>query len=49
MTLHAPDTLFSHPETHRPHVAPGSSQLDQPTWTDLFQEPPAAPRTSSEN
>ncbi|MCX2951525.1 hypothetical protein [Lentzea sp. NEAU-D7] len=49
MTSHAPETLFSHPEAHQPQVAAGPARLDQPTWTNLFQEPPATAGPSSEN
>ncbi|MEV6717353.1 hypothetical protein AB0M48_35580 [Lentzea sp. NPDC051208] len=49
MNSYAPDTLFSHLETHQPDVTSGPARLDQPTWTNLFQEPPAAAGTSSEN
>ncbi|SER89128.1 hypothetical protein SAMN05216188_11718 [Lentzea xinjiangensis] len=49
MTLHAANDLFSHPETHQPHVPPAPSHVDQPSWANLFQEPPITPRAPSEN
>ncbi|SEQ94077.1 hypothetical protein SAMN05216188_106294 [Lentzea xinjiangensis] len=49
MTLHTPDQLFSHPETHSSHATPSALDADQPSWTNLFQEPVPAQRPSSEH
>ncbi|HEX7301573.1 hypothetical protein [Lentzea sp.] len=48
MTLHLADDLFSHLESHQPQASEGASHAAQPTWTNLFQEPPAVPAASAE-
>ncbi|MCP2200397.1 hypothetical protein LX90_004088 [Lentzea flava] len=48
MTLHPVNDLFSHPETHDPVAASSSPGPEQPSWTNLFQEPVPAPRASAE-
>ena len=48
MNLHLADDLFSHPETHAPDATVASPQ-SEPSWTNLFQEPPAMPRAAAEN
>ena len=40
--------LFSHPETHDPVATSSSSEPEQPSWTNLFQEPVPTQRASSE-
>lgn len=38
--------LFSHPESHESQAQPGSSDPEQRTWTNLFQEPAPAPEST---
>ncbi len=48
MTLHPANHLFSHPETHDPVATSSSPDPEQPSWTNLFQEPVPTQRASSE-
>jgi hypothetical protein len=49
MTLHPANQLFSHPETHDPLATSSSPDPEQPSWTNLFQEPVPTQRASSEH
>lgn len=48
MTLHPVNHLFSHPETHAPVATSSAPEPDQPSWTNLFQEPVPTQRASAE-
>ena len=48
VTLHPANELFSHPETHDPLATSSSPEPEQPSWTNLFQEPVPTQRASSE-
>jgi hypothetical protein len=48
MTLHPANHLFSHPETHDAHATSSSPDPEQPSWTNLFQEPVPTQRASSD-
>jgi len=44
VSLFSANDLFSHPEATRPDAQPGAAEHEQPSWTNLFQEPVPAPR-----
>lgn len=48
VTLPSANDLFSHPETHTTQAATGAQDQDQPSWTNLFQEPVPAQRPRSD-
>ncbi|SDF40607.1 hypothetical protein SAMN05216553_101477 [Lentzea fradiae] len=48
VTLPSANDLFSHPETHTTKATAGAPDQDQPSWTNLFQEPVPAQRPRPE-
>jgi hypothetical protein len=48
VTLQPANHLFSHPETHDAFETSGSPDPEQPSWTNLFQEPVPTQRASAE-